>query len=104
MKPNARKKLIDYMWFGLFILCVYIARFVVSTKKGGQMENPNRLAFTLHNVWVSQRVSLQEGQSDSLQPETFVQTQEPPGFNVPPKESGSVKDKHHLLYVYTVTL
>lgn len=65
---------------------------------------PKQTSFTLHNVRVSQRVSLQEGQSDSLQPETFVQTQEPPGFNVPPKESGSVKDKHHLLYVYTVTL
>lgn len=46
-KPKHKAtKFIDSIWFGLFMMDVYIVRFIVSTKKGEQPDNPNSAGFS----------------------------------------------------------
>lgn len=90
-KPEATK-FIEHICFQLFMLCVYVAHFIVSTKKGDQTDNPNRARGRTsprgRTIWIF------------TAPRRLYKPRSLPGFYVPPKESVSVQDKHLVLYVY----
>lgn len=71
-KPKATK-FIDYIWFWLFTLCVYIVHFIVSTEKGEQPGKPKQGPRQRH-------LSTSPCGKDKMvlrSRETFVYTQEP---------------------------